>query len=44
MFLQVPADNEAASRLYKNDLDRQGFVMTSVATPVETCHLCHPAP
>jgi len=27
MFLQVPADNEATSRLYKSDLEQQGFVM-----------------
>lgn len=27
MFLQPPADNEATARLYKNDLDQQGFVM-----------------
>ena len=27
MFLQFPADSEAASRLYKSDLDNRGFVM-----------------
>jgi len=27
MFLHVPADNEAASRLYQSDLEEQGFVM-----------------
>jgi uncharacterized peroxidase-related enzyme len=27
MFLQVPADSEASSRLYKSDLEQQGFVM-----------------
>ncbi len=27
MFLQAPADDEATSRLYKNDMEQQGFVM-----------------
>lgn len=27
MFLQIPADNEATARLYKNDMEQQGFVM-----------------
>jgi uncharacterized peroxidase-related enzyme len=27
MFLQPPADNEATARLFKSDLDQQGFVM-----------------
>lgn len=27
MFLQVPAESEASSRLYKSDLEQQGFVM-----------------
>lgn len=27
MFLQVPVENEANSRLYKSDLEQQGFVM-----------------
>jgi uncharacterized peroxidase-related enzyme len=27
MFLQVPIESEASSRLYKSDLDQQGFVM-----------------
>ncbi|HXE46794.1 MAG TPA: hypothetical protein VN663_00395 [Ramlibacter sp.] len=27
MFLQTPADNEAAARLYQSDLNQRGFVM-----------------
>ena len=27
MFLQIPADTEATARLYKNDMEQQGFVM-----------------
>lgn len=27
MFLQTPAESEASSRLYKSDLEQQGFVM-----------------